>query len=51
MTINSSPTKAAAIGTHAAQSRAIILLPTRDAELTFINVAVILFSYKSKDER
>lgn len=42
--------KAEAMQTHAAQSRALILLHIADAELTFIHIVVILF-YKSKDER
>lgn len=43
--------KAAAMQTQAAQNRAVILLPIRDAELTFIKVVVTFFSYKHKDER
>lgn len=32
-------------------SRAALLLPIREAELIFINVVAILFSYKCKEER
>lgn len=51
MTIYCLSMKAAAMQTQAAQNRAVILLPIRDAELTFIKVVVTFFSYKHKDER